>query len=166
MMLDDIVSRGRGGPPGQFHDNANGGQNGTVQEIMIPAGKAGLVIGKGGETIKQLQVREWAAPLPRKFLPGAVRLHATAPAALPGSFILSYHIWPPTRPRESFESSALTLNLGCKGTGWSEDDFNPRWIPEHKRGQTAPDHWRPLQSTGERTLGAGEGFWGRERAGR
>lgn len=60
MMLDDIVSRGRGGPPGgQFHDNANGGQNGTVQEIMIPAGKAGLVIGKGGETIKQLQV--WAA---------------------------------------------------------------------------------------------------------
>lgn len=57
MMLDDIVSRGRGGPPGQFHDNANGGQNGTVQEIMIPAGKAGLVIGKGGETIKQLQVR-------------------------------------------------------------------------------------------------------------
>lgn len=60
MMLDDIVSRGRGGPPGQFHDNANGGQNGTVQEIMIPAGKAGLVIGKGGETIKQLQVRGWS----------------------------------------------------------------------------------------------------------
>ncbi|XP_034290327.1 far upstream element-binding protein 2 isoform X3 [Pantherophis guttatus] len=56
MMLDDIVSRGRGGPPSQFHDNANG-QNGTVQEIMIPAGKAGLVIGKGGETIKQLQER-------------------------------------------------------------------------------------------------------------
>lgn len=56
LMLDDIVSRGRGGPPGQFHDNANG-QNGTVQEIMIPAGKAGLVIGKGGETIKQLQER-------------------------------------------------------------------------------------------------------------
>lgn len=64
MMLDDIVSRGRGGPPGQFHDNANGGQNGTVQEIMIPAGKAGLVIGKGGETIKQLQVRVQAPPVP------------------------------------------------------------------------------------------------------
>lgn len=56
LLLDDIVSRGRGGPPGQFHDTANG-QNGTVQEIMIPAGKAGLVIGKGGETIKQLQER-------------------------------------------------------------------------------------------------------------
>lgn len=74
MMLDDIVSRGRGGPPGQFHDNANGGQNGTVQEIMIPAGKAGLVIGKGGETIKQLQVRAgWF---------GRLRAHSP-PAALP-----------------------------------------------------------------------------------
>lgn len=68
MMLDDIVSRGRGGPPGQFHDNANGGQNGTVQEIMIPAGKAGLVIGKGGETIKQLQVTG-SSIIPIKFLP-------------------------------------------------------------------------------------------------
>lgn len=28
----------------------------TVQEILVPASKAGLVIGKGGETIKQLQV--------------------------------------------------------------------------------------------------------------
>uniref|UniRef100_A0A8C3MMN1 Far upstream element-binding protein 2 n=1 Tax=Geospiza parvula TaxID=87175 RepID=A0A8C3MMN1_GEOPR len=55
-LLDDIVSRGRGGPPGPFPDAANG-QNGTVQELMIPAGKAGLVIGKGGETIKQLQER-------------------------------------------------------------------------------------------------------------
>jgi len=25
--------------------------------MIIPAGKAGLIIGKGGETIKQLQVR-------------------------------------------------------------------------------------------------------------
>ncbi|KAG8441433.1 hypothetical protein GDO86_006974 [Hymenochirus boettgeri] len=56
MMLDDIVTRGRGGPPSQFHDSSNG-QNGSLQEIMIPAGKAGLIIGKGGETIKQLQER-------------------------------------------------------------------------------------------------------------
>lgn len=81
MMLDDIVSRGRGGPPGQFHDNANGGQNGTVQEIMIPAGKAGLVIGKGGETIMQLQVRVKAPPVPSQdsLLPAAVPVHATGP---------------------------------------------------------------------------------------
>lgn len=55
MLLDEIVSRGRGGPPGQSHDSTNG-QSGSIQEIVIPAGKAGLIIGKGGETIKQLQV--------------------------------------------------------------------------------------------------------------
>lgn len=80
-MLDDIVSRGRGGPPGQFHDNANGGQNGTVQEIMIPAGKAGLVIGKGGETIKQLQVRGGTGASPHSSL----RPHQSPP--LTGTYI-------------------------------------------------------------------------------
>lgn len=55
MLLDEIVSRGRGTPPSSYHESTNG-QNGTVHEMMIPAGKAGLVIGKGGETIKQLQV--------------------------------------------------------------------------------------------------------------
>lgn len=98
MMLDDIVSRGRGGPPGQFHDNANGGQNGTVQEIMIPAGKAGLVIGKGGETIKQLQVRggmeDRSSSCPRKvsFLRLRVR---TPPTALPEPLTLCGHTCPP-----------------------------------------------------------------------
>ncbi|TMS15633.1 Far upstream element-binding protein 2 [Larimichthys crocea] len=56
MLLDEIVSRGRGTPPSSYHESTNG-QNGTVHEMMIPAGKAGLVIGKGGETIKQLQER-------------------------------------------------------------------------------------------------------------
>lgn len=55
MLLDEIVSRGRGTPPSSYHESTNE-QNGTVHEMMIPAGKAGLVIGKGGETIKQLQV--------------------------------------------------------------------------------------------------------------
>lgn len=55
MLLDEIVSRGRGTPP-SYHESTNG-QNGSVHEMMIPAGKAGLIIGKGGETIKQLQVR-------------------------------------------------------------------------------------------------------------
>lgn len=53
MLLDDIVSRGRGTPP-SFHESTNG--SGNMQEMIIPAGKAGLIIGKGGETIKQLQV--------------------------------------------------------------------------------------------------------------
>ncbi|XP_046872177.1 far upstream element-binding protein 2-like isoform X1 [Hypomesus transpacificus] len=55
MFLDEIVSRGRGTPP-SFHESSNG-QAGSMQEMMIPAGKAGLIIGKGGETIKQLQER-------------------------------------------------------------------------------------------------------------
>lgn len=48
MLIDDIVSRG--------HESTNG-QSGSMQEMIIPAGKAGLIIGKGGETIKQLQER-------------------------------------------------------------------------------------------------------------
>ncbi|XP_010768369.1 far upstream element-binding protein 2-like isoform X1 [Notothenia coriiceps] len=55
-LLEEIVSRGRGTPPSSYHESTNG-QSGTVHEMMIPAGKAGLVIGKGGETIKQLQER-------------------------------------------------------------------------------------------------------------
>uniref|UniRef100_A0A672YIK2 Far upstream element-binding protein 2-like n=1 Tax=Sphaeramia orbicularis TaxID=375764 RepID=A0A672YIK2_9TELE len=47
-LIDDIVSRG--------HESTNG-QGGSMQEMIIPAGKAGLIIGKGGETIKQLQER-------------------------------------------------------------------------------------------------------------
>nr|XP_057921221.1 far upstream element-binding protein 2 [Doryrhamphus excisus]XP_057921222.1 far upstream element-binding protein 2 [Doryrhamphus excisus] len=47
-LIDDIVSRGP--------DSSNG-QTGSMQEMIIPAGKAGLIIGKGGETIKQLQER-------------------------------------------------------------------------------------------------------------
>lgn len=51
-MLDQIVEKGR--PTPGFHHGDGPGN--AVQEIMIPASKAGLVIGKGGETIKQLQV--------------------------------------------------------------------------------------------------------------
>lgn len=42
------------GPPG---GNANFG---AYQEIMVPGAKVGLVIGKGGETIKSLQERTGA----------------------------------------------------------------------------------------------------------
>uniref|UniRef100_A0A803U0V4 Far upstream element binding protein 1 n=1 Tax=Anolis carolinensis TaxID=28377 RepID=A0A803U0V4_ANOCA len=50
-LLDQIVEKGR--PTPGFHHGDGPGN--AVQEIMIPASKAGLVIGKGGETIKQLQ---------------------------------------------------------------------------------------------------------------
>ncbi|KAM6337011.1 far upstream element-binding protein 3 isoform 4-T4 [Alca torda] len=50
-LLGQIVDRCRNGPG--FHNDVDG--NSTIQEILIPASKVGLVIGKGGETIKQLQ---------------------------------------------------------------------------------------------------------------
>ncbi|XP_056598515.1 far upstream element-binding protein 1 isoform X6 [Triplophysa dalaica] len=52
-LLSEIVDKGRPSPA--FHHNDGAGM--SVQEIMIPSSKAGLVIGKGGETIKQLQER-------------------------------------------------------------------------------------------------------------
>lgn len=52
----------------------------------------------------------------------------------------------------NFERPALTVNVGFKGTSWSEDDFNSRWFPEYKCGQTPSDYWGSLQSAGECTL--------------
>ncbi|XP_044075802.1 far upstream element-binding protein 1 isoform X1 [Siniperca chuatsi] len=52
-LLTEIVEKGRPAPA----FNHNDGPGMTVQEIMVPASKAGLVIGKGGETIKSLQER-------------------------------------------------------------------------------------------------------------
>ncbi|KAG8509477.1 Far upstream element-binding protein 3 [Galemys pyrenaicus] len=52
-LLGQIVDRCRNGPG--FHDGAD--SSSAVQELLIPASKVGLVIGKGGETIKQLQER-------------------------------------------------------------------------------------------------------------
>ncbi|KAF3857957.1 hypothetical protein F7725_011158 [Dissostichus mawsoni] len=53
-LLTEIVEKGRPAPA----FNHNDGPGTSVQEIMIPATKAGLVIGKGGETIKGLQLSE------------------------------------------------------------------------------------------------------------
>ena len=39
-------------------DNEDGGTTGQI-ELMVPGGKVGLIIGKSGETIKQLQVCEY-----------------------------------------------------------------------------------------------------------
>ncbi|XP_061133650.1 far upstream element-binding protein 3-like isoform X1 [Syngnathus typhle] len=52
-LLVQIVERCRNGPgfPGDLEGGA------LVQEMLIPASKVGLVIGRGGETIKQLQER-------------------------------------------------------------------------------------------------------------
>ncbi|XP_030272020.1 far upstream element-binding protein 3-like isoform X12 [Sparus aurata] len=52
-LLVQIVDRCRNGPG--FHGDGDGGA--SVQEMLIPASKVGLVIGRGGDTIKQLQER-------------------------------------------------------------------------------------------------------------
>uniref|UniRef100_A0A8C6PLV5 K Homology domain-containing protein n=1 Tax=Nothobranchius furzeri TaxID=105023 RepID=A0A8C6PLV5_NOTFU len=52
-LLIQIVERCRNGPG--FHGDGEGGT--AVQEMLIPASKVGLVIGRGGDTIKQLQER-------------------------------------------------------------------------------------------------------------
>ncbi|XP_027873318.1 far upstream element-binding protein 3-like isoform X6 [Xiphophorus couchianus] len=52
-LLVQIVERCRNGPG--FHGDGDGGA--AVQEMLIPASKVGLVIGRGGDTIKQLQER-------------------------------------------------------------------------------------------------------------
>ncbi|XP_018614413.1 far upstream element-binding protein 3-like [Scleropages formosus] len=52
-LLGQIVERCRNGPG--FHSDMD--SNSAVQEMLIPASKVGLVIGKGGDTIKQLQER-------------------------------------------------------------------------------------------------------------
>uniref|UniRef100_A0A8C9T160 Far upstream element (FUSE) binding protein 3 n=1 Tax=Scleropages formosus TaxID=113540 RepID=A0A8C9T160_SCLFO len=50
-LLGQIVDRCRSSPG--FHNEMDGSS--SIQEILIPASKVGLVIGKGGDTIKQLQ---------------------------------------------------------------------------------------------------------------
>lgn len=52
-LLNVIVEQCRYGPG--FHNEMDG--NSAIQQMLIPANKVGLVIGKGGETIKQLQER-------------------------------------------------------------------------------------------------------------
>ncbi|XP_072289526.1 far upstream element-binding protein 3-like isoform X1 [Eucyclogobius newberryi] len=52
-LLIQIVERCRNGPG--FHSDSDGAA--SVQEMLIPASKVGLVIGRGGDTIKQLQER-------------------------------------------------------------------------------------------------------------
>jgi far upstream element-binding protein len=57
-IIDDIVHKGRmaDGGPGGANPYSLGGANAKSVELMMPSAKCGLVIGKGGETIKRLSV--------------------------------------------------------------------------------------------------------------
>ncbi|XP_066142833.1 far upstream element-binding protein 3 isoform X2 [Euwallacea fornicatus] len=63
-MSDDLKPPGSGGGPGLGGPPRMGGLGGpggrNSVEIMIPGPKVGLIIGKGGETIKQLQEKSGA----------------------------------------------------------------------------------------------------------
>ena len=53
--ISKIIDRAQGGGPMPDHGGFGEGGMGNI-EIMIPGNKVGLIIGKGGETIKSLQV--------------------------------------------------------------------------------------------------------------
>lgn len=54
-LITAIINRG--GPPLPAVDTNHVPDGHTIVEMMIPGPKVGLVIGKGGETIRNLQVR-------------------------------------------------------------------------------------------------------------
>ena len=60
-LVEKIISRAQGMGDGMGGMGMDGGHMAMMNEtsrieIMIPGNKVGLVIGKGGETIRQLQV--------------------------------------------------------------------------------------------------------------
>lgn len=52
--IEEIIRRGQTGPGGHQNGGGGGGGNVEVMEMLIPGNKCGVVIGKGGETIKRL----------------------------------------------------------------------------------------------------------------
>ena len=61
--IDRIISNEGQGPPRgppNYGGNAPTGAGGSMFEMMVPGHKVGLIIGKAGETIKQLQEQSGA----------------------------------------------------------------------------------------------------------
>ena len=57
VLIGNIVQRGQGGPDMPDMNGGPPGSGPSMLEIFVPGNKVGLVIGKGGETIRQLQVQ-------------------------------------------------------------------------------------------------------------
>ena len=63
QAIQQIIERGQSGGNAPMGGGMDGmGEGGTVVEMNIPGGKVGLIIGKGGDTIKQLQVSVSVVP--------------------------------------------------------------------------------------------------------
>lgn len=58
-QTNNMGPQGGGGIGGPQGPNRAGLGSNSYDEIMIPGSKVGLIIGKGGETIKQLQVKSF-----------------------------------------------------------------------------------------------------------
>jgi far upstream element-binding protein len=58
-IMDDIISKGRmaDGGPITLNPYSMGGSSSITIDVMLPSAKCGLVIGKGGENIKRVSVR-------------------------------------------------------------------------------------------------------------
>ena len=58
-IMDDIILKGRMAEGGSVSHNSYslGGTNNKSIDVMLPSAKCGLVIGKGGENIKRVSVR-------------------------------------------------------------------------------------------------------------
>lgn len=116
------MDRCRNGPG--FHGDGEGGA--SVQEMLIPASKVGLVIGRGGDTIKQLQVR---------CLTDNTRTiqFSRTPAGV------------------SVPLSISDVHCCCvPGASRSKDDDDPG-RPDANRSRQTPSYlWRPVQSAGTR----------------
>jgi far upstream element-binding protein len=67
-IMDNIIAKGKmaeGGPLGN-NPYSLGGTNMKSIDVMLPTAKCGLVIGKGGETIKRVSVRDEIAMIEKK----------------------------------------------------------------------------------------------------
>ena len=60
-IMDDIISRGRAadGAPSGINPYSLGGSSNKSADVMLPSAKCGLIIGKGGETIRRISVRSF-----------------------------------------------------------------------------------------------------------
>ena len=57
-IIEDIVSRGKiaDGSPASLNPYSLGGTSAKAMDVMLPSAKCGLIIGKGGETIRRISV--------------------------------------------------------------------------------------------------------------
>uniref|UniRef100_A0A672PV24 Far upstream element-binding protein 3-like n=1 Tax=Sinocyclocheilus grahami TaxID=75366 RepID=A0A672PV24_SINGR len=124
-LLGQIVDRCRNGPG--FHTQMDG--NSAVQEILIPASKVGLVIGKGGDTIKQLQVCSFWEMIKKIQNDAGVRIQFKPGQCSQTSCLCSVNMHARyCRIRHSYAVSGCNLRIGSVSV--SDDGMSPDRIAQ------------------------------------